>query len=86
MTAARSMDGTRAANGPRTHVLDTNVLLYAPKALVGFVDHRQVIPITVIGEIDNPYVDATSNGLAHVIERFKNSLIAGRDFVVSPTP
>ena len=28
-------------------------------------------------QIDNPYVDATSNGLSHVIERFKSSPIAG---------
>jgi len=28
-------------------------------------------------QIDNPYVDATSNGLIHVVERFKESNIAG---------
>ena len=28
-------------------------------------------------QIDNPYVDATSNGLSHVIERFKSSPLAG---------
>jgi PhoH-like ATPase len=28
-------------------------------------------------QIDNPYVDATSNGLSHVIERMKGSPIAG---------
>lgn len=28
-------------------------------------------------QIDNPYVDATSNGLSHVIERFKDSPLAG---------
>ena len=28
-------------------------------------------------QIDNPYVDATSNGLSHVVERFKGSPIAG---------
>ena len=28
-------------------------------------------------QIDNPYVDATSNGLSHVVERFKDSPIAG---------
>lgn len=28
-------------------------------------------------QIDNPYVDATSNGLTYVIERFKNSPLAG---------
>ena len=28
-------------------------------------------------QIDNPYVDATSNGLTYVVERFKNTPIAG---------
>jgi len=28
-------------------------------------------------QIDNPYVDATSNGLTYVVERFKNAPIAG---------
>ncbi len=28
-------------------------------------------------QIDNPYVDSTSNGLTYVIERFKNSPLAG---------
>ena len=28
-------------------------------------------------QIDNPYVDARTNGLTHVIERFKDSPIAG---------
>jgi PhoH-like ATPase len=28
-------------------------------------------------QIDNPYVDATSNGLSYVVERFKNSAISG---------
>lgn len=29
------------------------------------------------GQIDNPYVDATNNGLVHVVNRFKNEKIAG---------
>jgi len=28
-------------------------------------------------QIDNPYVDATSNGLTYVVENFKNSRISG---------
>jgi PhoH-like ATPase len=28
-------------------------------------------------QIDNPYVDSNSNGLSHVVERFKNEAIAG---------
>ncbi|HEY9656819.1 MAG TPA: PhoH family protein, partial [Allocoleopsis sp.] len=30
-----------------------------------------------LAQIDNPYVDAASNGLAYVVERFKNEPIAG---------
>ncbi|MFM8641881.1 MAG: PhoH family protein, partial [Phycisphaerales bacterium] len=30
-----------------------------------------------IGQIDNPYLDAASNGLAHAIERMKGQAIAG---------
>ena len=28
-------------------------------------------------QIDNPYIDATSNGLSYVVERFKESDVAG---------
>ena len=28
-------------------------------------------------QIDNPYVDSTSNGLTYVVERFKDSPVAG---------
>lgn len=30
-----------------------------------------------VNQIDNPYIDAASNGLTYVIERFKNDPIAG---------
>ena len=30
-----------------------------------------------VNQIDNPYVDAMSNGLTYTIERFKNADIAG---------
>ena len=28
-------------------------------------------------QIDNPYIDSSSNGLSYVVERFKNEAIAG---------
>ena len=28
-------------------------------------------------QIDNPYIDSSSNGLTYVVERFKNEMIAG---------
>jgi len=38
---------------PKTYVLDTNVLLHDPRALFVFEEHRVVIPLAVIEEIDN---------------------------------
>jgi len=38
---------------PKTYVLDTNVLLHDPRALFVFEEHRVVIPMAVIEEIDN---------------------------------
>jgi PhoH-like ATPase len=32
-------------------------------------------------QIDNPYVDASSNGLTYVVERFKEQQIAGHIFM-----
>lgn len=38
--------------GKRTYVLDTNVLLHDPNALLVFQEHDLVLPITVIEEVD----------------------------------
>lgn len=38
---------------PKTYVLDTNVLLHDPRALFVFEEHRVVIPLAVIEEIDH---------------------------------
>jgi PhoH-like ATPase len=48
--------------GPRTYVLDTNVLLYDPNALNVFEDNNLVIPITVIEEIDRFKKDLNDTG------------------------
>jgi PhoH-like ATPase len=40
-------------------------------------DHTKIILTGDPFQIDNPYVDATSNGLVHVVNRFKNERIAG---------
>ena len=37
---------------PRTFIVDTNVLLYDPQALLDFEEHDIVIPMTVIEEVD----------------------------------
>ena len=37
---------------PTVHVLDTNVLLYAPESLYAFPDSEVVVPIVVVEEID----------------------------------
>lgn len=67
----------------KTFVVDTNVLLYNLNALFMFADNEVIIPFDVIEEldkfkagtdatqIDNPYLDSSSNGLSYVVERLK---------------
>lgn len=59
----------------RTYVLDTNVLLYDPGALFVFDEHRVVIPMTVIEEIDRFKKDLNETGRnARTISRYLDSL------------
>ena len=51
-------------SGRRTYVLDTNVLLYDPNALMVFDEHDLVLPITVIEEIDKFKRELTELGRA----------------------
>ena len=51
-----------AADGRKTFVLDTNVLLYDPNAIHVFDEHDVVIPITVIEEIDKFKKDLNETG------------------------
>jgi len=37
----------------KTYVLDTNVLLHDPMAITAFKQHRVVIPMTVLEELDH---------------------------------
>ena len=37
----------------KTYVLDTNVLLHDPTAIAAFAEHRVVIPMTVLEELDH---------------------------------
>ncbi|WP_235608737.1 PIN domain-containing protein, partial [Frankia casuarinae] len=37
---------------PRTHVVDTSVLLSDPGALLRFAEHNVVLPLVVIGELE----------------------------------
>lgn len=50
--------------GKRTYVLDTNVLLHDPGALLVFDEHDLVLPITVIEEIDKFKRELTELGRA----------------------
>lgn len=47
---------------PRTYVLDTNVLLYDPRAIDVFEEHDIVIPMTVIEEVDRFKKDVNETG------------------------
>ena len=60
MAAVRSLENRN--NGPRTYVLDTNVLLYDPNAIEVFEDNELVIPITVIEEVDRFKKDLNETG------------------------
>ncbi|MFH1016743.1 MAG: PhoH family protein [Pseudomonadota bacterium] len=46
----------------KTYILDTNVLLYDPKAIFKFEDNEVVIPITVIEEVDHFKKDENETG------------------------
>ncbi len=59
----------------RTYILDTNVLLYDPKALFVFDEHDVVIPMTVIEEIDRFKKDLNETGRnARTISRYLDKL------------
>ncbi len=60
MAAVRSLEKPRT--GPRTYVLDTNVLLYDPNALNVFGENDLVIPLVVIEEIDKFKKDLNDTG------------------------
>ncbi len=52
--AARRIDNSKLkALKTKTYVLDTNVLLHDPTAIVGFKEHHVVIPMTVLEELDD---------------------------------
>lgn len=45
--------GSVANNNPRVYVLDTNVLIHDPTAMLNFEEHHVVIPMTVLEELDH---------------------------------
>ena len=62
----------------RIYVLDTNVLLYDPKALYAFKEHDLVIPMTVIEELDPFKKDANEIGRnARTVSRLLDGLREG---------
>ncbi|MSR17649.1 MAG: PhoH family protein [Phycisphaerales bacterium] len=55
-----------------------NLSPHEVKTIVSRVgDGTKIVLCGDIGQIDNPYLDAASNGLAHTIERMKGQRIAG---------
>ena len=55
-----------------------NLSPHEVKTIVSRVgDGTKIVLCGDIGQIDNPYLDAASNGLAHAIERMKGQAIAG---------
>lgn len=54
LTAAETHEVTKLEPASRKiYVLDTNVLLHDPTALTAFAEHRVVIPMTVLEELDH---------------------------------
>ena len=43
---------TNAAEGRKTYVLDTSVLLSDPRAITRFAEHEVVLPVVVITELE----------------------------------
>jgi len=73
MAAVRSLEKPRT--GPRTYVLDTNVLLYDPNAVNVFEKNDLVIPLVVIEEIDKFKKDLNDTGRnARTVSRFLDEL------------
>lgn len=59
----------------RTYVLDTNVLLFDPKSLFVFEEHKVVIPLLVIEEIDRFKKDMDETGRnARTVSRYLDKL------------
>jgi predicted ribonuclease YlaK len=56
-------------------VLDTNVILHDSSCIYQFEEHDVVIPITVVEELDHPYLDSYSNGLSYLIEKMQGQKI-----------
>ncbi len=58
-----------------TFILDTNVLLYDPRALFVFKEHDVIIPITVIEEVDRFKKDLNETGRnARLVSRYMDRL------------
>src|SRR6056300_1882350 len=51
--ALRIDNTNQPATKTKTYVLDTNVLLHDPTAVTAFKEHRVVIPMTVLEELDD---------------------------------
>lgn len=64
MEAALAPSSASHQPGKRTYVLDTNVLLYDPGALLVFDEHDLILPITVIEEVDKFKRELTERGRA----------------------
>ena len=64
----------------KTYIMDTNVLPHNPHALSAFEENNVVIPLAVIEEVDkvdDPYLDASSNGLTYLVEKLKGETVSG---------
>ena len=86
MTAETTAKATRRSSRPnpggagtrvKNYVLDTNVLLHDPDALLNFQDNNVLLPIEVIEEIDKFKRETTERGQnARAVSRLLDKLRA----------
>ncbi|MED5389586.1 MAG: PIN domain-containing protein, partial [Pseudomonadota bacterium] len=50
--SANQNDSSLEQEQEKTYVIDTNVLIHDPNSLLNFEEHRVVIPMTVLEELD----------------------------------
>lgn len=74
------------AQGERTYVLDTSVLLSDPKAIFRFVEHAVVLPVVVISELESKRNDPEIGYFARQALRYLDDLRVKHERLDFPIP
>jgi PhoH-like ATPase len=77
-----SLEHMRGRSLPKQYIILDEAQNVTPKALKTIItragEGTKIIIMGDISQIDNPYLDATSNGLTYIIDRFKSQVISGQ--------